>query len=249
VTSVPNGVSTDVFVPGAPRTRDGGPLRLLFVGRLSDERKGLRYMLEAYEQLRAQGVAVTLDIVGEQAGAPVPPAMPGLTYHGPVPRSELIKRFQECDVYVAPSTGQESFGIVLLEAMATGAPIVCSDIEGYRAVASPTGSVLVPPRDAQALAAAITSLVNAPERRARMGAVNLEHVRAYDWSTVATRVREEYLVAIENRAARYGVRTPLLAPAPSLPALSASASLPRLAAPPSVVARVALSALSEAPPP
>jgi phosphatidylinositol alpha-mannosyltransferase len=203
-TIVPNGVSLDVFVPGAPRTREGGPLRLLFVGRLSDERKGLRYMLEAYEQARARGVDVSIDIVGEQAGAPVPPALPGLMYRGPIPRSELVRRFQECDLYVAPSTGQESFGIVLLEAMATGAPIVCTDIEGYRAVANPNGAVLVPPRSSEALASAIELLANDPARRARMSAVNLQHVQAYDWSRVAARVREEYLVAIENRAARSG---------------------------------------------
>jgi len=201
LTIVPNGVSTDVFVPGGPRNVEGGPLRLL-LGRLSDERKGLAVMLEAYELLRARGVPVSIDIVGEQAGAPVPPALPGLTYHGPVPRSALVRAFQECDLYVAPSLGQESFGIVLLEAMATGAPIVCSDIEGYRAVAHPDGAILVPPRNPGALADAIAELAGARERRARMGAVNLEHVKAYDWSRVAARVREEYLVAIERRARR-----------------------------------------------
>ncbi len=225
MTIVPNGVSTEVFVPGParPERADADPLRLLFVGRLSDERKGLRYMLEAYELLRARGVAVSIDIVGEQAGAPVPPSLPGLTYHGPVPRSELVRRFQECDLYVAPSTGQESFGIVLLEGMATGAPIVCSDIEGYRAVAHRDGTVLVPPRDARALAAAIEELGRAPDRRARMRAVNLEHVKAYEWSHVATRVREEYLVTIDRRRARTGASRPLppapeaklLAPAPA----------------------------------
>jgi phosphatidylinositol alpha-mannosyltransferase len=211
LTIVPNGVSTDVFVPGpVARGSHGGPLRLLFVGRLSDERKGLRIMLDAYQRLLAKGVSATLDIVGEQAGAPVPPALPGLVYHGPVPRSELVRRFQECDLYVAPSTGQESFGIVLLEAAATGAPIVCSDIEGYRAVAHPSGTVLVPPRDPEALAAAIADVGQSPERLARMSAINVEHAKAYDWAHVARRVREEYLVAIERRAARSGKLLPQL---------------------------------------
>jgi phosphatidylinositol alpha-mannosyltransferase len=215
-TIVPNGVSTEVFVPGAPREYGQRPLRLLFVGRISDERKGLRVMLDAYRTLRARGVPVTIDLVGEQAGAPLPPALPGLTYHGSVSRSELVRRFQECDVYVAPSTGQESFGIVLLEGMATGAPIVCSDIEGYRAVANREGAVLVPPRDAEALAAAIEKLQRSPERRAAMSAANLEHVKQYAWSHVATRVREEYLVAIERRAQRSGTLVAL--PPPRSPA-------------------------------
>jgi phosphatidylinositol alpha-mannosyltransferase len=225
MTVVPNGVSTDVFVPSGVRAarRDGQPLRLLFVGRLSDERKGFRYMLEAYELLRARGLAVTLDVVGEQAGAPAPPALPGLTYHGPVPRAELVRRFQECDVYVAPSTGQESFGIVLLEAMATGAPIVCSDIEGYRAVANPEGAVLVPPRDASALAAAVESLAGQRERRARMSQVNLAHVKSYDWSRVTMQVRDEYLVALERRRAKEGV-VRVLAPRPVTPLLAAAPS-------------------------
>ena len=226
LTIVQNGVSTDVFVPGASRNRGDGVLKLLFVGRLSDERKGLSAMLKAYELLQARGVKVTLDIVGEQAGAPRPPELRGLTYHGPVPRSELVRRFQECDLYVAPSTGQESFGIVLLEAMATGAPIVCSDIQGYRAVAHPEGSVLVPPRDPEALAAAIESVGKDAGRRALMGAVNLEHVKTYDWSRVASRVREEYLVAIDHHAVRSGRRLPLPAPVTvrGLPAASPPAS-------------------------
>ena len=214
LTIVPNGVATDVFVPGASRNRGDGVLKLLFVGRLSDERKGLSAMLEAYQLLQARGVKVILDIVGEQAGAPRPPELPGLTYHGAVSRSQLVRRFQECDLYVAPSTGQESFGIVLLEAMATGAPIVCSDIEGYRAVAHAEGSVLVPPRNPAALAAAIEEVGKDPGRRALMGAVNLEHVKTYDWSRVAARVREEYLVAIDRRAVRSGRLLPLPAPVP-----------------------------------
>jgi phosphatidylinositol alpha-mannosyltransferase len=227
-TIVPNGVSLDVFVPGESRAQEDRPLRLLFVGRLSDERKGLRHMLEAYEQVRARDVRATLDIVGEQAGAPVPPALPGLTYHGPVPRSELVRRFQECDIYVAPSTGQESFGIVLLEAMATGAPIVCTDIEGYRAVANAEGAVLVPPRSSEALALAILALANDPQRRARMSAVNLEHVKQYEWASVAARVRVEYLVAIANRAARSGgERRALPGGAAAPPRLEAAPRSPR----------------------
>jgi len=215
MTIVPNGVATDVFSPdyaggtpprppGSPasaegRARDGaeGTTRLLFCGRLSDERKGLRYMLGAYRMLRARGVAVSLDIVGEQAGAPPPPELDGLRYHGPVSRAELVARFRACDIFVAPSTSQESFGIVLLEAMATAKPIVCTDIEGYRQVVERRGARLVPPRDAAAIAAAILELAGSPELRAAMGAVNLRHAEQYDWAHVAARVREEYVKAID----------------------------------------------------
>jgi phosphatidyl-myo-inositol alpha-mannosyltransferase len=196
MTIIPNGVATDVFTPGVSKERRDRTMRLLFVGRLSDERKGLRYMIDAYQILRARGVSVSLDIVGEQAGAPPPPQLDGLRYHGPVSRLELVKRFRACDAFVAPSTSQESFGIVLLEAMATATPIVCSDIEGYRQVVDPRGAHIVPPRDAAAIAAAVEELARSPQLRATMGAINLRQAHKYDWAHVAARVRDEYLMAI-----------------------------------------------------
>ncbi len=202
ISVIPNGVATDVFHPGA-RTgaawRPGdGVLRLFFIGRLSDERKGFRYLLEAYARLRARGIPVELDAVGEQAGAPLPPVMPGFTYHGAVSLADLVERYRACDVLVAPSTGQESFGIVLLEAMACGRAIVCSDIEGYREVVDDQGAVLVQPRDANALEAAIESLALNPERVARMGDWNRRRAPAFDWLSLAPRIRCEYEAAIAD---------------------------------------------------
>lgn len=199
---IPNGVATDVFHPGARNGsawRPGeGVLRLLYIGRLSDQRKGLRFLLEAFARLRARGIPVELDAVGEQAGAPMPPSMPGFTYHGAVTLAELVERHRACDVLVAPSTGQESFGIVLLEAMASGRAIVCSDIEGYREVVDDEGAILVKPRDANCLEAAIASLASDPARVARMGDWNRRRATAFDWLALAPRVRGEYQAAIAN---------------------------------------------------
>ncbi|MSP63259.1 MAG: glycosyltransferase family 1 protein, partial [Myxococcales bacterium] len=140
---IPNGVDTTFFTPLSPPRQGGGPLRLLFVGQWTDKRKGLPVLLEAYGQLRARHVDVTLDVVGQgDPSVPGPVGLHGLTFHGRVSESELRRRFRECDIFVAPSTGQESFGIVLVEAMASGRPVVCSDIEGYRQVVTQTGSVL-----------------------------------------------------------------------------------------------------------
>jgi phosphatidylinositol alpha-mannosyltransferase len=125
---IPNGVDLDAFHPGDLPPADA--LRLLFVGRLDQERKGFAHLHEAFLRLRARGVAVTLDVVGER-GAAIAPAGPGIIYHGAVPATDLAARYRACDVFVAPSTGQESFGIVLLEAMASGRPIIASDISGY----------------------------------------------------------------------------------------------------------------------
>ena len=196
---IPNGVPTNVFAaaPAQLHTSSTAPVKLLFVGRLGDTRKGARYLFDAYRMLLARGVNVTLDVAGELGNAEPPPAIPGLTYHGPVNLPRLVELYRDCDVFVAPSTGQESFGIVLLEAMASAKPIVCSDIAGYRQVATADGTHLVPPRDAAALADAVARIAALdPRARRRQGELNRRAALGYDWSVLAGRVRAEYLAAI-----------------------------------------------------
>lgn len=198
---IPNGVNTRVFRPGPAHHE--GPLRLLFVGRLSDSRKGFRYMLDAYRLLRARGVDAILDVVGETADT-VQVAEPGVTYHGSVRLETLAQHYRSCDIFIAPSTGGESFGMVLLEAMASTRPVICSDIEGYRQVVDEVGAQMVPPRDVEALADAIAALGADPALRRRMGLWNRRRAEAYDWNYIALRVREEYLAAIaEMNGERY----------------------------------------------
>ncbi len=200
---VPNGVHTDVFTPAlgyehAHAVDRDHPLRLFFCARISDERKGFADLLRAYTILRDNRVPVTLDVAGEAAG-PLPPALPGLTYHGPVSLPALVGLFQGCDVLVAPSTGQESFGIILLEAMATGRPIVCSDIEGYRQVVDRKGAYLSPSRSPEQLAHAIAMLAADPQRRRRMSLVNRRRALEFDWGRLAEHVRAQYLLALADR--------------------------------------------------
>ena len=220
---IPNGVPTDIFTPElhdhgygmglglghslalghshshshSHRYGHGAPVRLLFVGRIGDPRKGARFLFEAYAGLVARNLPVTLDVVGELGQADPPPDLPGLTYHGAVKFERLAEIYRACDVFVAPSTGQESFGIVLLEAMASAKPVVCSDIEGYRQVATTEGSTLVAPSDAQALEAALTRVIatDAGTRR-RHGQANRRHAEEFDYDRLAERVREEYRLAI-----------------------------------------------------
>src|SRR6185369_11377843 len=109
--------------------------------------------------------------------------------------SDLL--YRNCDVFVAPSTGGESFGIVLLEAMASAKPVVCSDIEGYRQVATTEGSTLVAPCDPGALAEGIVRVVRTdPEIRRRHGELNRRHAEMFDYDRLAERVRNEYRLAI-----------------------------------------------------
>jgi phosphatidylinositol alpha-mannosyltransferase len=182
-------------------------VRLLFVGSWRDERKGLRLLLEAHQRLRAEGLDLTLDVVGIGPAGTPPPSLPGVIFHGVVPTEQgLAESYRSADVFVSPATGRESFGIVLLEAMASGLPMVCSDIAGYREVAPPDGARLSRPGDVGALAAAIRELVAAgPERRRRMGEANRKCAEPYDWTTVARRVRVEYEAAlVEEMPPRWG---------------------------------------------
>ena len=204
---VPNGVSTQIFSP-----RPNPPanvMRLLFVGRVSDERKGIKYLLDGFRAARQRGVAVTLDVVGENRGIPILP-VEGVTFHGRLSLDQLVERYRSCDVFVAPSTGQESFGIVLLEAMACGKALICSDIDGYRSTAAYEGARLVPPCSADALASAIEALASDPVSVIRMGEFNRARATGYDWTRVAGRLREEYLLAIAHSGKPF--EQPLLEP-------------------------------------
>lgn len=225
---VPNGVHTDVFTPGPDfgvvrSVSTAHPLRLFFCARLSDERKGFPDLLRAYTLLRERQIPVTLDVAGEAAG-PLPPDMPGLTYHGPLPLGTLVERFQSCDVLVAPSTGQESFGIILLEAMASGRAIVCSDIPGYRQVVDAQGAALCPRQSPEGLAAAIAELAANPERRRTMSISNRERALSFGWPHLATHVRTQYLLAMDNQPEESLQLAPARSTPPALPAVSSASA-------------------------
>jgi len=196
VAVIPNGVPSRTFRPVETATNpQPRSLRLLFVGNWRDGRKGLPVLLQAFARLRARGLALELDVVGD--GGSAPPSLPGVTFHGKVvAETDLVRHYQRCDVFVSPALGQESFGIVLLEAMACGRPVVCSDIAGYRQVVDPGGACLVPPSNPEALVEAIVPLCGDPARRQVMGEVNRRRAEAFDWDFIATRVRDEYEAAL-----------------------------------------------------
>jgi phosphatidyl-myo-inositol alpha-mannosyltransferase len=200
---IPNGIDTKLFTPPASTEARHGPLRLLFVGHFRDPRKGLPTLLEAFERLRARGVDAALAVVGDGVAKPAP----GIVYHGVISDEHLLAdQYRNCDLFVAPSTGMESFGIVLLEAMATGLPIACSDIVGYRAVVPETGATLAPPGDVTALTEAIAKLAANPSLRREMGAANRQAALHYDWADLAARVRAEYVTTLNRHAAAESVQ-------------------------------------------
>jgi len=198
---VPNGVGDEFFSKAEPLPgyRDGAPT-VLFVGRL-EPRKGLVYLVRAFLRLKPSFPRLRLLVVGrddakqrEKLMAMVPPRLrTDVSFVGSVPQVDLPSYFASADVFCAPSLGGESFGIVLVEAMAVGVPVVCSDIGGYRdLVRDDQEGVLVPPRDPEALAVALGALLDNPARRAALGEVALETAKRYAWDVVAGQVAEVY---------------------------------------------------------
>jgi phosphatidylinositol alpha-mannosyltransferase len=196
---IPNGVDLDRFVSAEPyeELRDG-TLNILFLGRL-EERKGLIHLLKAYHRLRKRHVDARLLVVGAGPKLREYRRYVGLRgirdveFLGRVSDDEKARYFASADVFCAPATGQESFGIVLLEAMAAGVPIVASDIHGYKQVVQRgVQGLLVEPRKPRALAAALYTLANDPDLRDRMGEAGRLRAPEYSWDRVTEQVTDFY---------------------------------------------------------
>jgi len=172
---IPNGIDTSIYTTTALPHR--GTLRLLFVGHWRDPRKGLPVLLDACDRLR--NIDWSLDIVGD--GGPLARRdHPNITYHGPIAsETQLASLYATCDVFVAPALGMESFGIVLLEAMACARPIITTDVPtGVREVNQPGVVGLEVPRgDATALRAAMSQLAADPALRQRLGNAGRKRVQ------------------------------------------------------------------------
>jgi len=208
---IPNGIDYDRFsrdLPPLERYNDGRPT-ILFVGRL-EKRKGFEYLLEAFGRVRLTIPDARLLVVGAYNKEDKEPyvwqarrdGIRGVHFVGYVPEAEKPRYFRSCDVFCAPSTGNESFGIVLLEAMASGRPVVASNISGYRSVlTSGREGLLVEPGDVAGLAAALVRLLRDAELRAHMSEQGRETARCFAWERVAARVLDYYNELIEERAA------------------------------------------------
>jgi phosphatidyl-myo-inositol alpha-mannosyltransferase len=196
---IPNGVSVRRFekadpLPGWPG--DGGTLG--FLGRIDEPRKGLSVLLEAFTLLAAERPGLRLLVAGpgdaDEALEQVPPALRDrVVLLGQVSDEDKVRVYHSVDVFCAPNTGGESFGIVLAEAMAAGAPIVASDLDAFRRVlrAGRAGE-LFQNGNAAALAAAAARMLDDPARRATLAEAALVAVRDYDWQVVARDVLRVY---------------------------------------------------------
>jgi phosphatidyl-myo-inositol alpha-mannosyltransferase len=211
---IPNGVSMAAFAgvdpfPGWPG--EGGALG--FLGRFEEARKGLPVLLAAFEKLAAVRPGLRLLIAGPGDPDEVRDALPADVFDrvhllGQVSDADKARMLASVDVYVAPNIGGESFGIVLLEAMAVGTPVLASDLEAFRAVLDGGRSGrLFATGDSDDLARKAGALLDDPDARAALVVLGRATARSYDWSTVArdiVRVYETVAVDSPDAFARRG---------------------------------------------
>lgn len=200
---IPNGVDVPSFAGASPLEgypRAGGTVG--FVGRYTEPRKGMNVLLEALRGIVTDLPEVRLLVAGRgEADTLRRQAGPELEGHlellGQVDDETKARALRSVDVYCAPNTGGESFGMILTEAMAAGAPVVASDLDSFRRVLDDgSAGVLTPTGDSAALGRALWALLTDRGERARLSAAAAERVALYDWRTVVTQVQRVYETAI-----------------------------------------------------
>jgi phosphatidylinositol alpha-mannosyltransferase len=201
---VANGLDETMFHHAAPAALAPGR-RLLFVNRL-DPRKGFPVLVQAFEALARTHPDVRLIVAGDGADrqavdalAPGPRARVDML--GALPHEQLPPYHAACDVFVSPAMGSESFGIVLLEAMAAGLPVVASDIAGYREVVRHgVEGLLVPPGDAAGVARAIARILDDPPLSKRLAEAGRARARHFSWDRLIARIEAIYAEPTQSLA-------------------------------------------------
>ncbi|GAA1321908.1 glycosyltransferase family 4 protein [Pseudonocardia xinjiangensis] len=198
---IPNGVDIPAFadgplLPGHPRPGTVG-----FLGRFDESRKGMPVLLDALRALAPTRPDLRVLVVGRgdvgalrRAAGPVADRLDVL---GAVDDATKAAALRSVDVFCAPNLGGESFGIVLAEAMAAGAPVLASDLDAFRAVLGDSqAGALFPTGDAAALAAALPTLLDDPPLRAAMSAAGRLRAADFGWPAVAASVVRVYRAAV-----------------------------------------------------
>ncbi|MGZ8631084.1 MAG: glycosyltransferase family 4 protein [Actinomycetota bacterium] len=207
---VPNGLSVGRFASAIPRAWPPGR-RIAWAHRL-DAQKGFPVMVEAFGMLAAERHDLRLTVGGDGAdrgavGMLAPEARERVTMLGRIGHADVPALLAGADVAVAAATGQESFGYSVVEAMAAGVAVVATDIEGYREVAThEVDSLLVPPGDPGALAAAIARTLDDDPLRERLIATGRGRAASFDWPIVAGRIEHVYETATRPPPSRPSLR-------------------------------------------
>ncbi|ORJ94925.1 glycosyltransferase family 4 protein [Prescottella equi] len=195
---IPNGVDVPAFANAAPLPGYPRPGRtVLFLGRYDEPRKGMAVLLGALPTLVEKYPDLEILVVGRGDEEKLRKEAGRFAGHlrllGQVSDAEKASALRSVDVYCAPNLGGESFGIVLVEAMAAGAPVVASELDAFRRVLRDgTAGLLVPVGDSSALAAAIDSVLGDEDRRRALTDVASVVVGEYDWPVVAEQILRVY---------------------------------------------------------
>ena len=198
---IPNGLDVDRFSKLGPRPSvlKDEAINMVFVGRVNEPRKGLRYALGAYSLLKWEYPNLRLIVVG--AGVPDRESyrimgersLDDVVFVGPVTDDELPDYYQHADIFLAPNTGKESFGFIIIEAMSASTPIIASDIPGFASVMTDgKEGLMFAPKDESAMAHAIKRLIENPGLRVQLGVDGRATVDQYRWDRVADKVLGYY---------------------------------------------------------
>ncbi|WP_431945954.1 glycosyltransferase family 4 protein [Actinacidiphila sp. bgisy167] len=220
---IPNGVDVGFFADAEPKAEwQGGGAEdertIGFIGRIDEPRKGLPVLMKALPRILAERPRTRLLVAGRgdeaEAVAGLPEQMRDrVEFLGMVSDEDKARLLRSVDLYVAPNTGGESFGIILVEAMSAGAPVLASDLDAFRQVLDGgAAGDLFPNEDPEALAASAVRLLGDADRRGRLRELGSRHVRRFDWSVVAADILDVYetvtagaaSVAADERVGRRG---------------------------------------------
>ncbi|MCL6300863.1 glycosyltransferase family 4 protein [Streptomyces kronopolitis] len=194
---IPNGVDVGFFASAEPKAEWQGRT-IGFIGRIDEPRKGLPVLMKALPAILAEVPDARLLVAGrgdeEEAVAALPAEMRSrVEFLGMVSDEDKARLLRSVDLYVAPNTGGESFGIILVEAMSAGAPVLASDLDAFAQVLDQgEAGELFTNEDAAALATAAVRLLGDPSRLTELRERGSRHVRRFDWSTVGADILAVY---------------------------------------------------------
>lgn len=214
-TIIPNGIDLEVFNPEIPKLKkySDGKINILFLGRI-EERKGLIYLLKAYKILQKTlppnfGGRLRLIIGGE---GPLKSdlekwakknKLKNVIFEGEVEEEKTPSLYKTCDIFCSPAIFGESFGLVLVEAMACGKPVVAFANEGYKEVLTGKGArFLAKPRDYKTLAKKLEILIKNEKLREEMGQWGIPQAKKYSWPKIASQVLNFYQFCLREKRKR-----------------------------------------------
>jgi len=208
-TVIPNGIDLNEFHPGVSKIKKylDGKINILFLGRI-EERKGLIYLLRALKILNKKHDNLRLIVVGEgplkkycQKWA-LKNKLDNVVFEKPISQKEVPSYYRTAGIYCSPAIYGESFGIVLIESMAVGTPVVAFANKGYAGVLENTkgGRFLARPKDYRTLASKLEILINNPESRKEMGEWGKKESQKYSWPKIADQVLAFYSSCRKNKS-------------------------------------------------